>query len=42
MTAEKVISLLRTTARVLTTLAPIVVDAVIEAVQRLKRGSRKS
>jgi hypothetical protein len=42
MTVEKVIRVLRTTARVLIEVAPVVLDAVIKAVRTLKKSSRKS
>ena len=42
MTLEKVIRVLRMTGRVLAEVAPIVLEAVIEAVRKLKRTSRKS
>jgi hypothetical protein len=42
MTLEKVIRVLRMTGRVLAEVAPVVLEAVIEAVRKLKRTSRKS
>ena len=42
MTLEKVIRVLRMTGRVLAEVAPVVLEAVLEAVRKLKRTSRKS
>jgi hypothetical protein len=42
MTVDRVVRALRMTASVLIEVAPVVLEAVIEAVRKLKRTSRKS